>query len=152
MWKIIQMLVIVILLNCCMAGDFRKYTVYYVPLEIDFFVPPSRENIMKGGARFEIQSSVLDAMYEAINEQKNEEILTFDDCSLIRVLIINNAGKEVFITQDKIIVSIQDNKKYIFNSSKIDEILRVITVIGDDLYEKKVEFFKKVVFSIQKVL
>ena len=132
MWKIIQMLMIVILLNCCIAGDFRKYIVYYVPLEVDYYVPPSREDIMKTGVRFEIQSPVLDEMYDVINAQ-NGKILTPDDCALIRIMIISNTGKEIFIAQDKIIVSIQDNKKYILGNSKVDEILRVITDVGDDL-------------------
>jgi len=135
MLKVIQVLMFVTLFVNCMAEDFRKYIVYYVPLNVHYYVPPSREDIMKWGVRFEIHSPVLDGMYEAINVQNGEK-LTSNDCSLVRILIINNAGREVLITQDKTIISIQDNKKYILDAHKVDEILHVITNVGDDLLKK----------------
>ena len=118
-----------------MAENSRKYIVYYVPLDVYYYVPPSREDIMKWSVRFEIHAHILDEMYEAINTQ-NGEVLTSNDCALIRILIINNVGREIFITQDKTTISIQDNKKYILDAHKIDEILHVITNVGDDLLKK----------------
>ena len=126
---------VVILLSSCMAGDFRKYVVHYVPLDVDYYAPPSREDIIKWGVRFEIYSPVLDEMYEVVNAQ-NGEILSSDDRALIRILIINNDNREIFITQDKTIISFQNNKKYTLNSRQINDILTVITEIGDDLLRK----------------
>ena len=135
MLKVIQVLMFVIIVISCIAEDFQKYIVYYVPLDVNYYAPPSREDIMKWGVRFEIHDPVLDGMYEAINVQ-NGEMLTSKDCALIRILIINNVGREIFITQDKTAISIHDNKKYMLGAHKIDEILHVITNVGDDLLKK----------------
>jgi len=108
------------------ACDSGKFIVYYLPLNADFYVPPSREDIVRDGTAININSCLLNTLFAEI-KQRNGDNITQNDLSGLRVLIINLKTKEeLFITTDKNIISIKNKEKYDVNLFLVDDLMKEI--------------------------
>ena len=104
-----------------------KFNVYYLPLEMNLYVPPSREDIMKNGIKFEIDSFLIKELFEMIYNMKGVKLLQKDYTGL-RIMIVNKKNNdEIFITVDKVLLSISKKKKYIIKTQFTDKILKELT-------------------------
>jgi hypothetical protein len=120
----ISIALIVSLVTSCAQN--KIFTVYYIPLEVDFFVPPSRQDIINKGVNFEIESNAIYNLFKEVKKQKGSEPRC-EDYSGLRVMIVNNRDdSELFITVDKVILSLSQKKRYNISETVIDEIVEEI--------------------------
>lgn len=69
----IMMVIIILFFSAStIACESSKFTVYYFPLDMDFYIPPSPADIMKSGIRFEIDSCLLNDMFKDSYMSKKE--------------------------------------------------------------------------------
>jgi intergrase/recombinase len=107
-----------------MACESSEFEIYYFPLDLDFYIPPSREDIMKSNSHIHSTSCSLFRLFELVYNQTGVIPLT-EDYGRLRVMIVNKKNnEEIFITADKIILSIQQNKKYSISIEFINNILK----------------------------
>jgi len=129
MIKFIKKLVIFFPLVACSSEP--SFIIYYLPLKINLYVPPTAEYIMKYGTNFEIKSNRIHKLFNIVNNS-NKFYALGDEEKKIRILIIDNKNKEkIFITQDKDIVSLKYRRVYIIKKSLINNILKDIERIGN---------------------
>ncbi len=107
-----------------MAGKPDSFNIYYIPLEVEFYVPPDRNYIMQNGVSFELDNGEVGGLFKEIVSQKNTAPQVKEHKNL-RVLIVNKTDdSEMFITSKKNIVYM--NKKYDVRPEIIDGILSEI--------------------------
>lgn len=109
--------------SATMACNSYKYNIYYLPLEAEFYMPPTREYIIKYGTKIEMESCTITNIFKKIKtggiEPQNE------DYKGLRILIINpKEESELFITLDKKILS--RGKVYVLDVNIIDKVLKEI--------------------------
>jgi len=107
-----------------MACKSDIFIVYYLPIEANFYVPPTREYIMKHGFKFEINSSVIERLFKNLSSDNEVEVKN-EDYNNLRILIIRKKDDiELFITADKQVLS--KDKKYNINRIIIEDALNEI--------------------------
>lgn len=101
-----------------------SFTIYYVPLEIQFYVPPTPEYIEKHGTKIQIKSNMLTDLYNKINEN-SKFIVSNEDMKSLRVKIQRDKdGKIIYITSDKHILS--NGKRLTVDKLIVDSVLKEI--------------------------
>ena len=104
-----------------MACETKKFKVFYIPIEVQFVVPPTREDILKR-ANFEINSSQIGCLFDLITNQ-NGRAAKDNDYGRFRILIQDQKEKkELIILFDKAVFF--ENKIYKVSHKKIDVILK----------------------------
>lgn len=91
-----------------MANSVPSFTVFYIPLNIDYVVPPTPQYLEDHGLKIQNLSSVeLIKLFEDVDRNSGVPDNTYEH-KMIRIKIINNQSKkEIYITQNKIIL-VQD--------------------------------------------
>lgn len=106
------------------AESTKEYTVYYFPVEAEFYIPLTRERIIANGERIELDSPLIVDLFTLIAGRKGS-LPKEEDFKRLRVLIIKNKSKkEIFITSDKKIIA--DQKISDLEKRKINLILNEI--------------------------
>jgi hypothetical protein len=109
-------------------NDNTSFDVQYIPLDAEFYVPPTRADIWKSGVRIASDSAALTGLFAAIANQKGLLPRPMD-WKALRVLIVRKSdGREVFITSGRRILS----------GSRAFEIDQGITDLVIDEIEKQV--------------
>jgi hypothetical protein len=107
-----------------MACESSKFEIFYIPIEREYYVPPSREDIMKYGTHFEIKSCLLNDLFKNLYNQ-NGMVSNADDLAMIRIMIVNKYDNtEIFIATDKILISLTKNIKYNIHTEIINNVLK----------------------------
>lgn len=102
----------------------NMYTVYYLPLEAEFYVPPTREHIMKNGTRIEMNSSTINKLFKSLSLLEGS-VPQKGDYARLRILIVNNSiGDKLLITADKRIIS--NNMIYEIDIQVVETVLKEI--------------------------
>ena len=97
------------------------YVIYYIPIDAEFYIPPTRDYIIKYGAKIEITSRKIDDLFKMLSVEKGAN-LNDEDSKNWRILITKrNSKKEVIITSDK--QCIFSNKKYHIKENIIEDIV-----------------------------
>ncbi len=108
-----------------MACEIETFRVYYIPLEVNFVVPPTREDILKL-ASFEIDSAKITCLFDLVSKQVGVDAKEWD-YGRFRVLIQDaKKGKELIILSDKKVLF--EKKVYKVDPKKIDAILAKIKI------------------------
>ena len=103
-------------------GD--KFKIYYIPIDAQFYIPLTPEDIEKNGEQLIISSCEISKLFDVIKKD-NFDVPDKDDLSGLRIKIINMSdGKELYITTEKNIIT--ENKKYRIDKKIIDAALKVI--------------------------
>ncbi len=125
--KIIILLMIVMSFShSVMACESKKYNVYYFPLDIDFYVPPSRETIMADSISFEINSCLINDLFGEMYDKKGFELLP-EHYNRLRVMIVNKQNNdEIFFTADKVVLSLANKQRYHVDMRLIDAVIEEI--------------------------
>ena len=104
-----------------MTGKPESYNIFYLPLEAEFYVPPTREYIMQHGTKFEMTSPALTSLFTIISNKDGVEPKS-EYLKSLRVLVRKNDGEELLITSDKRILS--GSKKHDVEEKVVDGILK----------------------------
>ncbi|MFH1653533.1 MAG: hypothetical protein ABIE74_05715 [Pseudomonadota bacterium] len=119
--KKIVLLLVLLYSSISMACEIKTYKVFYTPLEMQFFVPPSREYLIEHSFAFDLASSKLTCLFDMLSKQKGSKAKD-NDYTGFRIIIQDKKNKkELIITTDKVIFS--GNKVYKINVKIVDEIL-----------------------------
>jgi hypothetical protein len=103
-------------------GD--KFKIYYIPIDAQFYVPLTPEDIEKNGKQLIISSCEISKLFDVIKKD-NFDVPDKDDLSGLRIRIVNMSdGKELYITTEKNLI--MENKKYKIDKETIDAALKVI--------------------------
>lgn len=103
-----------------MACEIETFKVYYIPLNVNFVVPPTREDILKI-ASFEIDSAQITCLFGLVSKQVGVDAKE-SDYSYFRTLIqYPKKKKELIILTDKSVFF--EKKIYQIDHKKIDAIL-----------------------------
>jgi hypothetical protein len=103
-------------------GD--TFKIYYVPVEAQFYVPLTPEDIEKNGDQLMIKSCAISKLFDAL-KKNNFDIADNDDFTGLRIKIINMSdGKELYITTEKNIIT--ENRRYKIDKKTIDAALNAI--------------------------
>jgi hypothetical protein len=132
--KISVLMFIVLFSPLAMAKECEpdSFNIFYIPIDVEFYVPPTREDIMRLGDNFEMDSCVLSDLFIKISNQDGVEPQS-EDYKSLRILIIRKSdGREVFITVEKRVLS--EDKIYNIDVKIIDN---VINEIVDNLPENR---------------
>jgi glyoxylate utilization-related uncharacterized protein len=106
------------------ACESNCFIVYYMPIEANFYTPPTRDYIIKHGKKFEIESYKIKKLFDEISKQDGLKP-QLEDYQSFRILIIKKDDmKEVFITSDKRILF--KDLRYDIDIKVIDDILEEI--------------------------
>lgn len=103
--RIILYLFITMVSSGCMANSNCNVTVYYLPLEIEFYLPPTLEYIKEYGDP--IERSKLGSVCDLINHistLKGEKELHGEEKRLRILIIDHNTNKNIYLTSNKKIV------------------------------------------------
>jgi len=120
----VYMLLPILLLSMALRGEVHTFDVYYLPLEAEFYVPPTEEYIEKNGLHLKMTSEFLTLLFSEIR-QENAERAQSDDYKILRIKIVDNATKQsVFITAERQILS--EGKKYRIQQKLINDALNEI--------------------------
>lgn len=101
-----------------------SYTVYYLPLEVQFYVPPTDEYIEKYGTKLaNLKSVKIDALFDQLSGvDKSKDV---DEYKMKRVKIINNMdGKVLYLTSNKKVLF--ENYIYKVDKKLVDAVIKVI--------------------------
>jgi hypothetical protein len=99
----------------------ESFDVHYIPLDAEFYVPPTRADLRTYGVRMPSDSAALTSLFAAIAKQKGLMPRAMD-WKALRILIVRKSdGKEVFITSDKRILS--DGRAFDIDRVIIDVII-----------------------------
>lgn len=86
------------------AGDPCTFEVHYVPLEMEFYVPPTPEHIVENGDEYVVYSEAICRIYMGIMD-KPSEVPVGDSFKRIRIRIHSiNSSKVFYLTADKEVV------------------------------------------------
>ncbi len=106
-----------------MACEIETFKVFYIPLEVKFVVPPTREDILKR-AGFEMASSKIACLFDLISKQVGRNANEWDHGGF-RILIQDTKnGRELIISENKNVFF--ENKVYKVDREKLDGILNEI--------------------------
>ena len=144
MKNIIFIFVLTILLNARQyeynyCSD-KIFTIYYIPLGVNTFVPIRKEDILKEKP-FNIPSCKIFKLYNELNNKKGLNISKNRGFN-IRVLIKDKKGNEIILTQQKEVLSIEKEKIYKVDKKLINDVLDEVSKVGDVLYSEKEKFYK----------
>ena len=124
MKKVIVLIYVVLFYSMAIACESGRFNIFYLPLEADFYIPPTREYIIQHGINFEMDSCELTSLFKEIFEQEGAEPQS-EDYKGLRILIVNKKdGRELFITSDKKILF--EGKKYNIGVRIVDNVLSEI--------------------------
>ena len=116
------------------ASEYNVYVIYYLPIDADYYIPPTRDYIIKYGTKIEITSRMIDDLFKMLSVETGVN-LNDGDSKNWRILITKrNSKKEIIITSDK--QCIYSNKKYHIKENIIEDI---IDEIVDNLHNTKKE-------------
>lgn len=98
-------LFITLVSSSCMSNSNCNVTVYYLPLEVEFYMPPTLEYIKEYGDLIERSklSSVCDLINHIAN-LKGEKGLQGEDKKLRILIIDHNTSKNIYLTSSKKII------------------------------------------------
>jgi len=103
-------------------GD--KFKIYYIPIDAQFYVPLTPEDIENNGIQLIVSSCEISKLFDEAKKDSSY-IPNKDDLSGLRIKIINlSDGKELYITTERNIIA--ENKKYKIDKETIDAALKVI--------------------------
>jgi len=115
------LLIILIASTGLRAYEEQEYEVFYIQIDRQYVVPPTRDDILKQTS-FYITSLQISCLFSALNKQVKGNDAIASDYGRFRILIRNKkSGKELIILFDKRIFF--ENKTYDINSRKINFIL-----------------------------
>ena len=118
------MLVVFLLTTWAMPCNGDSFKIYYIPIEAQFYIPLTPEDIEKNGEQLIIKSCEISKLFDAIKKDKFD-VADNDDFTGLRIKIINMTdGKELYITTEKNLVT--GNRKYKIDKKTIDVALNVI--------------------------
>jgi hypothetical protein len=107
-----------------MSLESKGYDIYYLSLESDFYMPPTRDYIIKYGAPFKTYSTTIADLFADVSKQKGIHAQE-TDYEKLRILIIDKHGdRELYITVDK--TALFQNKKYYFEPQYMNKLLTLI--------------------------
>lgn len=110
--------------SIAMSCESNIFNIYYLPLEAEFYVPPTREYMLQHGINIKINSCAITSIFKTISEQKGVEPQS-EDYKRLRILILGKKDdSEIFITSDKTVIS--RDKKYMVDVKVVDEALKEI--------------------------
>lgn len=91
--------------GCSMVCDMTNFTVYYIPLDVNLYVPPTPEYLEKAGVKIVVRSCDLARLFEEIKNNTGETD-TMQEYKMIRIKIVKDDDQKViYITQNKTILS-----------------------------------------------
>lgn len=123
MYRIISLLLLVGIVACFASKD--KYKVYYLPLDAEFYIPPTEEYIEKNGLQFEIASANLNHLFVNVTG-KNKGELNENDSKGLRIKIIEmRSARNILITAEKKVLS--NGVRYNIDKTIINKALSDIT-------------------------
>lgn len=106
----------------------NKFEIFCLPIEAEFYIPPTKEYIIQHGVKIEITSSILTTLFKKSHDKKGTKG-TSDGLKSLRILITNkNDGKSIFITSERQIL--RGNKKYNLDKRIITNVLKEIKKYG----------------------
>ena len=122
--------IVLLLLTSVVFCMDAKYSIYYLPLDAQFYTAPTKEYIVEYGKHINLNSKNIESIF-AIVKSDEETIIDSTQYSRLRILIIEtDSKKEMFIT---------DQRNVVFNGKIFqieDELINsCITEIEDALKE-----------------
>ncbi len=106
------------------ALESGSYNIYYLPLEAEFYIPPTREYIMQHGINIEMKSCLLDEIFKKISDQEGV-VSQSEDLKRLRIMIVDKCnGTELFVTSEKKVLT--GDKSYNIGIEIISEVLKEI--------------------------
>jgi hypothetical protein len=133
-YKIIA--IVVLLMQTIISGcSNHDYKVYYVPLVVQFYVPPTPGDIVKSGYEIDMSSISLNELFDALIEG-NANVMSKEDSMGLRIKIIRkNDGKVAWITAEKHVLS--ENNRYNTHEEIIAHVLEDIVKQSRLKYKKE---------------
>lgn len=101
------------------TNEKHLFKVYYIPLTIDTYVPVKREDIISSDINFTITSDDIPNLFNITSSLKNIKILDREQY-LIRIMLVDENHNELFITQDKKLISLSKKEVYPINLSIVN--------------------------------
>ena len=130
----VNLILPVLLLSLVSISEGHTFDIFYLPLDAEFYVPPTEEYIVKNGLHLKMTSEALQLLFGEIT-QKNAERAQTDDYKRLRIKIVDCATrKSVFITAERQVVG--EGKKYHIQQKLINDVLNEI-LSKVKQYEKK---------------
>jgi len=112
-----------VMYSCAQCEQFK---VYYVPLEANFFGPPTPEVIERIGTEIQLSSCKLEELYD-ICEKSQLGMHRDNEFMMIRIKIIRvKDGKTLYISQNKQILS-DNGRLYNIDTKLVERALEDIT-------------------------
>jgi len=118
----------------------KIFTIYYIPLGVNTFIPVTREDILKNKP-FKIPSCKIFKLFNKIENTKGLSI-NKNSAFNIRILIKDNRDNEIILTQQKEVLSIRKEKIYKVDKKLINDVLDEVSKVGDVLYSEEEKFYK----------
>lgn len=110
-----------------MSCESNTFDIYYLPIEAEFYVPPTREYIIRYGTHLETDSCTMDIIFKEVSKQKGLD-LQEGDFKRLRVMIVDKKdNRELFITAEKKVI-LRD-KNYIVDIKVVDDAINVIVAL-----------------------
>lgn len=124
--NIIAFIFLILVSPMAIVCEENRFSIFYLPIEAEFYIPPTREYIMKHGINFDMDSCLLKDFFSHIFAQEGVKSQINDQKGL-RIMIINKTDRrEIFITSDKKILSVDKNKKYNIEIEIVNNVLKEI--------------------------
>jgi hypothetical protein len=135
--KKIIVLAILMFPGFLMACESSTFEIFYIPIEVDFYMPFTREYIMKYGTKFQIDSCLLYDLFNNKIYRQDGISSSAEDYGRLRIMIIDNIKHiEIFITQDKKVLSLVKKIKYNVDINVVDDILKELKEKSEKVRKK----------------
>lgn len=106
------------------ACESNCFIIYYMPIEANFYTPPTRDYIIKHGKKIELESYKIKKLFDEISKQNGLNPLPEDYQSLRIMIMKKDDGKEIFITTDKRVLF--KKRRYNIDMKDVEDALKEI--------------------------